>query len=129
MSAGISICAEQRRRVEAKSCQLHQRQRLWGRAAAIKLKICLPREASLKTFNFAALEKSRVTDSQRPNLERLYHRYLESEDTAAFVINVSERYLLSTLARLAIGGNHVSRRAAVMAVGFLGDYSHNAVLG
>jgi tetratricopeptide (TPR) repeat protein len=33
------------------------------------------------------------------------------------------------LERLAIGGNHVLRRAAVMAVGFLGDYSHNAILG
>jgi tetratricopeptide (TPR) repeat protein len=30
---------------------------------------------------------------------------------------------------LADGGNPVLRRAAVMAVGFLGDYSHNAILG
>jgi tetratricopeptide (TPR) repeat protein len=64
-----------------------------------------------------------------PVLERLYCEYLETENTAAFMRGVSERYLLSTLARLAAGGRHVSRRAAVMAVGFLGDYSHNRVLG
>jgi tetratricopeptide (TPR) repeat protein len=56
-------------------------------------------------------------------------RYLETENTAAFVKAVAERYMLSTLERLAIGGGRVLRRAAVMAVGFLGDYSHNAVLG
>jgi tetratricopeptide (TPR) repeat protein len=70
-----------------------------------------------------------VNQHHRPALERLYHQYLESEDTAAFVQGVAERYLLSTLARLANGGNHVSRRAAIMAVGFLGDYSHSAILG
>jgi tetratricopeptide (TPR) repeat protein len=70
-----------------------------------------------------------VNVPRRTALERLYHRYLETENTAAFIKAVSERYLLSTLERLAAGGGHVLRRAAVMAVGFLGDYSHNAVLG
>jgi tetratricopeptide (TPR) repeat protein len=70
-----------------------------------------------------------VSQPQRTSLERLYHRYLETENTAAFIKGVSERYLLSTLERLALGGNHILRRAAVMAVGFLGDYSHNAILG
>jgi len=70
-----------------------------------------------------------VNRPRRTALERLYHRYLQSENTAAFVKGVSERYLLSTLGRLASGGGHVLRRAAVMAVGFLGDFSHNAILG
>jgi tetratricopeptide (TPR) repeat protein len=70
-----------------------------------------------------------VSDTRRPALERMYHRYLETEDTAAFIKAVSERYLISTLGRLAFGGNHVARRAAAMAVGFLGDYAHNAILG
>lgn len=70
-----------------------------------------------------------MTQHQRPALVRLYHEYLESEDTAAFVQSVGERYLLSTLERLAIGGNHVVRRAAIMAVGFLGDGSHSPTLG
>jgi tetratricopeptide (TPR) repeat protein len=70
-----------------------------------------------------------VNDPRRTALERLYHRYLETENTAAFVKAVSERYLLNTLERLAFGGGHVLRRAATMAVGFLGDYSHNSILG
>jgi tetratricopeptide (TPR) repeat protein len=70
-----------------------------------------------------------VSDSCRPDLERLYHRYLETEDTATFVADVAERYTFSTLARLASGGSHVSRRAAVLAIGFLGDYSQSALLG
>lgn len=70
-----------------------------------------------------------MNDPRRTAIERLYHRYLETENTAAFVKAVSERYLLSTLERLATGGGHVLRRAATMAVGFLGDYSHNSILG
>ena len=70
-----------------------------------------------------------MNDSRRTALERLYHRYLKTENTAAFVKAVSENYLLGTLERLASGGQPVLRRAAVMAVGFLGDYSHNSVLG
>lgn len=65
----------------------------------------------------------------RPLLAQLYHRYLENENTAAFVAVVWRHYLPSTLERLAAGGDHVARRAAIMALGFLGDYSHNAVLG
>jgi tetratricopeptide (TPR) repeat protein len=81
------------------------------------------------TLRPAPVEPARVTTTRRPDLERLYHRYLETEETAAFVKGVAERYLLSALARLAVGGGHISRRAAVMAIGFLGDYSHNAILG
>jgi tetratricopeptide (TPR) repeat protein len=70
-----------------------------------------------------------VNQPRRTALERLYHQYLETENTAAFIRGVSQRYLPGTLERLALGGGHVLRRAAVMAVGFLGDYSHNAILG
>ena len=70
-----------------------------------------------------------MNNRRRTSLERLYHRYLETENTATFVKGVSERYLMSTLARLAEGGRPVLRRAATMAVGFLGDYSHNEILG
>ena len=70
-----------------------------------------------------------MTAPRRPPLHRIYHRYLETEETATFVRDVSRHYLLSTLVRLADGGDCISRRAAVMAIGFLGDYSHNAVLG
>jgi tetratricopeptide (TPR) repeat protein len=76
-----------------------------------------------------APEPDHVKKSRRTSLERLYLRYLESENTAAFVRGVSERYLMSTLERLSLGGGHVLRRAATMAIGFLGDYSHNSILG
>jgi tetratricopeptide (TPR) repeat protein len=70
-----------------------------------------------------------VNQPERPILERLYLQYLETEDTPAFVQAVASRYLLTTLERLALGGGHTSRRAAIMAVGFLGDYSHSPILG
>ena len=70
-----------------------------------------------------------MKEPRRTSLERLYHRYLETENTAKFVKGVAERYLLTTLERLASGGSPVLRRAATMAVGFLGDFSHNAILG
>jgi tetratricopeptide (TPR) repeat protein len=70
-----------------------------------------------------------VSSPNRPLLDRLYHRYLEDENSAAFVASVARHYLPSTLERLACGGDHVARRASIMALGFLGDYRHNAVLG
>lgn len=66
---------------------------------------------------------------RKPRLEQLYHRYLDTEDSAAFIRSVAEHYLLSTLERLAVCGGHVSRRAAVLAIGFLGNFNQNAVLG
>jgi tetratricopeptide (TPR) repeat protein len=64
-----------------------------------------------------------------PRLDQLYHRYLDTEESAAFIHSVSRHYLLTTLERLASCGQHVSRRAAVLAIGFLGNFSHNAILG
>ena len=64
-----------------------------------------------------------------PRLDQLYHRYLDTEESAAFIRSVSENYLLTTLERLAGAGQHVSRRAAVLALGFLGNYSHTPILG
>ena len=70
-----------------------------------------------------------MKSNRRPGLERLYHQYLDDASSAAFIKAVSQSYLLCTLERLAIGGSHVSRRAAVMAIGFLGDFNQNGVLG
>jgi tetratricopeptide (TPR) repeat protein len=68
-------------------------------------------------------------DLRQPRLNRLYLRFLDSEDPAGFIKSVSENYTLGSLARLAVVGSRISRRAAVLAVSFLGDFSHNAVLG
>jgi tetratricopeptide (TPR) repeat protein len=62
-------------------------------------------------------------------LDRLYHHYLSDENSAAFIRSVSQHYNLGTLERLAIYGQRISRRAAILALGFLGDYSHNEILG
>jgi tetratricopeptide (TPR) repeat protein len=67
--------------------------------------------------------------SRKPVLLRYYKQYLRDEDSAAFIQAVSRHYLIGALERLAHGGDRVSRRAAVMALGFLGDYASNAVLG
>jgi len=72
-----------------------------------------------------------LDEAQRiPLLEQLYRDYLVSQDSAAFIRSVSRRYLLGTLERLAEHGRRETRRAAVLALGFLGDFrSANDVLG
>jgi tetratricopeptide (TPR) repeat protein len=54
---------------------------------------------------------------------------LLAEDTAEFVRSVAEHYSIATLVRLAENGARLSRRAAVLALGMLGDYRINRVLG
>ncbi len=68
-------------------------------------------------------------EATRPALEAFYHRFLETENSAAFVRAVAQRYTISTLCRLADYGECISRRAAVLAVSFLGDFRQNATLG
>lgn len=65
----------------------------------------------------------------RPLLDCLYHRFLETEDSAAFIREVAQRYLLSSLVRLTECGGAISRRAGALAISFLGDFTLNHVLG
>lgn len=67
--------------------------------------------------------------ARSPLLVAFYNRYLASCDSALFVKRASSRYTCGTLERLAERGDHVTRRAAVLALSMLGDYSSNAVLG
>jgi tetratricopeptide (TPR) repeat protein len=62
-------------------------------------------------------------------LEFLYFRYLDNEDSAGYIRAVSQRYTLSTLERLTERGRFQSRRAAALAISYLGDFRQNAVLG
>ena len=64
-----------------------------------------------------------------PVLNELYAQYMADQDTAALISRVSQRYTAATLERLVERGGRVSRRAAVLALGFLGSYESNAVLG
>ena len=67
--------------------------------------------------------------AKAPLLDALYQRYLTDETSAHFVAAVSDHYTLGTLARLAAVGSRVTRRAAVLAIGFLGDFRANGMLG
>jgi tetratricopeptide (TPR) repeat protein len=70
------------------------------------------------------------TDPARPPfLLVLYQQYLAHQDSAAFVREVSCLYTTGTLQRLARHACREVRRAAVLSLGFLGDYGANHTLG
>ena len=64
-----------------------------------------------------------------PRLLAFYREYLDNPDSAIFSGRVSQRYLPATLERLARHEHREIRRAAVLALGFLGEYEANPVLG
>lgn len=64
-----------------------------------------------------------------PVLVTFYENYLTDQDTAQFVRSVQGYYTQGTLQRLAEHPVREIRRAAVLALGFLGDYEVNATLG
>lgn len=67
--------------------------------------------------------------TRTPLLIGLYHQYLVDQDSDSFSERLSERYQAGTLERLAVVGDRMARRAAVLALGIVGDYSSNTVLG
>ena len=70
-----------------------------------------------------------MSDKRRhPFLDRLYLRYLDDEDSAAFIAAVSTHYSTATLERLAACGQYVARRGAVLALGYMGSFPSNSVL-
>ena len=64
-----------------------------------------------------------------PILLGLYNRYLEHRDSAVYVERLSRSYRQGTLERLAAHPGREIRRAAVLALGFVGDYSANHTVG
>ena len=65
-----------------------------------------------------------------PSLPRLvifYVKYIDSNDTATFISNVSRFYTVGTLERLTMSGRVDVRRSAALALGFLGDQESDAV--
>jgi tetratricopeptide (TPR) repeat protein len=64
-----------------------------------------------------------------PLILELYEKYLDNQDSSAFVNRISLHYSQGTLQRLALHGLREIRRAAVLAIGFLGDYESNHTLG
>lgn len=69
------------------------------------------------------------TPSRTPLLEAWYQQYLERQDAPTFIMQLSGVYMIGTLERLAHSESRNSRRAAVLALGLIGDYESNAVLG
>jgi tetratricopeptide (TPR) repeat protein len=67
--------------------------------------------------------------SRLPLLNQFYQQYLADQDAGALADRVREKYSLGTLERLAHCGQRITRRAAVLAIGLLGDYGSNGVLG
>ena len=59
--------------------------------------------------------------SSQNYLTRLYRRYLDTEVSADFITTVASFYSLPTLHRIATCGDRLSRRAAMLAVTFIGD--------
>lgn len=66
---------------------------------------------------------------QIPLLLALYREYLDHQDSAGLVNRVSRRYTPGTLQRLAEHPDRQVRRAAVLALSFIGDYAANQTMG
>jgi tetratricopeptide (TPR) repeat protein len=58
-----------------------------------------------------------------------FEEFLESRDVESFRHRVLARYTEGTLARLVISGDEGSRRAAVLALGLVGSFQSNPVVG
>jgi tetratricopeptide (TPR) repeat protein len=67
--------------------------------------------------------------SREPLISGAYDKYLDDQDSAGLIAKVSSHYTLGTLQRLTGHDNCKVRRAAVLAIGFVGDYSENHTLG
>lgn len=70
-----------------------------------------------------------IESTRAPILVKFYHEYLDQQDSAAFIQCVARRYTCATLERIASMGDRIARRGAVLAIGFMGDYNSNAVMG
>jgi tetratricopeptide (TPR) repeat protein len=64
-----------------------------------------------------------------PLLEFVYQQFLDDRDAAAFIRKVAARYAPATLERLLAHPARGCRRAAALALGYVGDYEQNASLG
>ena len=64
-----------------------------------------------------------------PLLGRLYQKYLQEDDCPSFIKEVSKHYTIGTIEKLTHCHDLNTRKAAVMAIGFLGDFESNSILG
>ncbi len=64
-----------------------------------------------------------------PKIIEFYQDYLDDGDVERFVVRTAQVYLQGTLCRLLKHGDPRVRRAAALALGFVGDFRANAALG
>jgi tetratricopeptide (TPR) repeat protein len=69
------------------------------------------------------------TNPRSPYLLELYQEFRVRQDSGTFARRASNLYTVGTLERLAHHPQREVRRAAVLALGFLGDYEVNHTLG
>lgn len=69
------------------------------------------------------------TRRYQPLLLTIYQQYLKDNDPVDFVRAVSKRYTQGTLERLVFDPDCGTRRASVLALGFIGDYQVNHAVG
>jgi len=62
-------------------------------------------------------------------LNEFYQQYLADQDSTALMKRIDLHYLPGTLERLTRHGQRVTRRAAVLALGLVGDFRSNPVMG
>lgn len=70
-----------------------------------------------------------IESSRAPILVKYYHKYLDEQDSAAFVQLVARRYGCATLERILGMSDRIARRGAALALGFMADYGSNAAMG
>lgn len=80
-------------------------------------------------YNWQKVNKVEERATRVAVLLRFYQRYLHDSDTARFIASVASRYTVSALHRLLQEGDVYRRRAAALALGLIGDYRSNEVLG
>jgi tetratricopeptide (TPR) repeat protein len=66
---------------------------------------------------------------RQPVLAAWYEQYLSDQIGSAFAYRVTDRYTPASLERLVATGDYRTRRAAVLALSMIGDFSSNSVLG
>lgn len=69
------------------------------------------------------------TPFRLPLLDFIYQRFLDDQDASAFIRLVGARYTSASLERLLLHSSRTCRRAAALALGYLGTYESNAPLG
>jgi len=62
-------------------------------------------------------------------LNDFYQQYLTDQDASALLKKIDAHYLPGTLERLSTHGQRSTRRAAVLALGLVGDFRSNPVMG